>query len=187
MTGVAKSVARLCVGQRRAQFRDVTPSSPAATASFSGLHAATSCQKGTNTNTASLPARCAGHTPNPPRQMRWRWRKLISTIPQKKLYYNTSKSYMDRRPSSSTSGTWRVRRGAAYGEWGGATSVAVRSRRWRFGALRRSRGIGCAQPLRPPRRSHGIGCAPPLRHEPPPFFFGLTPVIYIYSCLGRRP
>ena len=94
MTGVAKSVARLCVGQRRAQFRDVTPSSPAATASFSGLHAATSCQKGTNTNTASLPARCAGHTPNPPRQMRWRWRKLISTIPQKKLYYNTSKSYI---------------------------------------------------------------------------------------------
>ena len=86
MTGVAKSVARLCVGQRRAQFRDVTPSSPAATASFSGLHAATSCQKGTNTNTASLPARCAGHTPNPPRQMRWRWRKLITTIPQKKLY-----------------------------------------------------------------------------------------------------
>ena len=94
MTGVAKSVARLCVGQRRAQFRDVTPSSPAATASFSGLHAATSCQKGTNTNSASLPARCAGHTPNPPRQMRWRWRKLISTMLQKKLYYNTSKSYI---------------------------------------------------------------------------------------------
>ena len=65
-----------------------------ATASFSGLQAATSCQKGTNTNTASLPARCAWHTPNPPRQMRWRWRKLISTIPQKKLYYNTSKSYI---------------------------------------------------------------------------------------------
>ncbi len=70
-----------------------------------------------------------------------------------------------------------MRRWAACGEWGGATSVAVRSRRWRFGAPRRSRGIGCAQPLRPPRRSHGIGCAPPLRHEPPPFFFGLTPVI----------
>lgn len=56
MTGVAKSVARLCVGQRRAQFRDVTPSASAATASFSGLHAATSCQKGTNTNTTYTPS-----------------------------------------------------------------------------------------------------------------------------------
>jgi len=197
MTGVAKSVARLCVGQRRAQFRDVTPSSPAATASFSGLHAATSCQKGTNTNTASLPARCAGHTPNPPRQMRWRWRKLISTIPQKKIYYNTSKSYIGFVFYKEYVGRWtddllKYIRHVESEAWGGIRRVgrrylscsALAAMAFRCAAAKPRNWMCATPPAAAAKPRHWMCAAPPART---PSIFFRSDARNIYIQLSRRP